>query len=96
MRLERFQAKWIPVRVKKTRQIKNLELRSDSIGTEKALDEIVDHIVPHRVNSSPTSAQRKLDQTSPLPFSIASTSAPLGTGRACAPKEETGWEWKVW
>jgi hypothetical protein len=32
--LERFQAKWLPVRVKKTRQIKNLELCSDSIGTE--------------------------------------------------------------
>jgi hypothetical protein len=27
---------WIPVRVKKTRQNKNLEPRSDSIGTEKA------------------------------------------------------------
>src|SRR5947208_9353535 len=35
--LERFRAKWVPVRVKKTRQIKNLEPRSDSIGTEKAL-----------------------------------------------------------
>jgi membrane-associated phospholipid phosphatase len=44
--LERFPAKWIPVRVKKTRQTKNLgrkhhaydlEPRSDSIGTEKAL-----------------------------------------------------------
>jgi len=43
--LERFRAKacpgldpgWIPVRVKKTRQNKNLELRSDSIGTENAL-----------------------------------------------------------
>jgi hypothetical protein len=35
--LERFQAKWIPVRVKKTRQIKNLEPRFDSIETEKAL-----------------------------------------------------------
>jgi len=34
---ERFPAKWRPVRVKKTRQIKNLEPRSDSIGTEKAL-----------------------------------------------------------
>jgi hypothetical protein len=32
---ERFPAKWIPVRVKKTRQNKNLEPRSDSIGTEK-------------------------------------------------------------
>jgi hypothetical protein len=35
--LERFQAKWKPVRVKKTRQIKNLEPRFDSIETEKAL-----------------------------------------------------------
>jgi methylated-DNA-[protein]-cysteine S-methyltransferase len=35
---ERFPAKWSPVRVKKTRQIKNLEPRSDSIGTEKALE----------------------------------------------------------
>ena len=41
---ERFPAKacpgldpgWEPVRVKKTRQIKNPEPRSDSIGTEKA------------------------------------------------------------
>ena len=30
---------WTPVRVKKTRQIKNLELRFDSIETEKALGE---------------------------------------------------------
>src|SRR6202021_1786853 len=36
-RLERFRAKWIPVRLKKTRQNKNLEPRSDSIGTETAL-----------------------------------------------------------
>jgi hypothetical protein len=28
---------WVPVRVKKTRQNKRLEPRSDSIGTEKAL-----------------------------------------------------------
>src|SRR5258708_5071870 len=34
---ERFRAKWTPVRVKKTRQNKRLELRSDSIGTVKAL-----------------------------------------------------------
>jgi hypothetical protein len=32
-RLERFPAKWVPVRVKKTRQNKNLELGSDSIRT---------------------------------------------------------------
>jgi hypothetical protein len=31
---------WTPVRVKKTRQIKNLELRFDSIETEKAPDRI--------------------------------------------------------
>jgi hypothetical protein len=37
--LERFQAKWNPVRVKKTRQIKNLEPRFDSIEAEKALDD---------------------------------------------------------
>ena len=35
--LERFRAKWKPVRVKKTRQINNLEPRFDSIETEKAL-----------------------------------------------------------
>jgi phosphoglycolate phosphatase len=35
--LERFQAKWTPVRVKKTRQITNLEPGFDSIETEKAL-----------------------------------------------------------
>ena len=46
MLLERFQAKacpgldpgWRPVRVKKTRQTKNLEPRFDSIETEKASD----------------------------------------------------------
>ena len=36
--LERFPAKWIPVRVKKTRKNSNLESRSDSIGSEKALE----------------------------------------------------------
>jgi outer membrane receptor for ferric coprogen and ferric-rhodotorulic acid len=36
-RLKRFRAKWNPVRVKKTRQIKNLEPRSVFIGTEMAL-----------------------------------------------------------
>ncbi|HTE95488.1 MAG TPA: hypothetical protein VK678_18550, partial [Bradyrhizobium sp.] len=36
--LERFPAKWIPVRAKKTRQNKEIEPRSDSIGTEKALE----------------------------------------------------------
>src|ERR1700761_2699947 len=35
--LERFRAKWVPVRVKKTRQNKNLEPGSDSIRTGNAL-----------------------------------------------------------
>jgi hypothetical protein len=35
--LERFQAKWTPVRVKKTRQNKKIEPRSDTIGTERAI-----------------------------------------------------------
>jgi hypothetical protein len=35
--LEHFRAKWVPVRVKKTRQNKKIEPRSDSIGTERAL-----------------------------------------------------------
>jgi hypothetical protein len=34
---ERFRAKWIPVRVKKTRQNKRPEPGSDSIRTDKAL-----------------------------------------------------------
>src|SRR6266404_6274155 len=48
---ERFPAKWGPGRVKKTRQIKNPEPRSDSIGTEKALVEAscVSH-VPHDID----------------------------------------------
>jgi hypothetical protein len=40
--LERFQAKWKPVRVEKTHQIKNLESRFDSIEAEKALVAISD------------------------------------------------------
>ena len=35
--LERFRAKWTPVRVKKTRQNKGFERGSDSIRTDKAL-----------------------------------------------------------
>jgi hypothetical protein len=37
---KRFQAKWIPVRVKKARQKKNLEPGSDSIRTEEAPGEL--------------------------------------------------------
>jgi hypothetical protein len=36
-RLARIQAKWKPIRAKKIRQNKNLEPRSDFIGTGKAL-----------------------------------------------------------
>jgi hypothetical protein len=38
---ERFQAKWKPVRIKKTRQNNNLEPRFDAIETEKALGSCV-------------------------------------------------------
>jgi hypothetical protein len=53
--LERFQAKWIPVRVKKTRQIKNLEPRFDSTETEKALvlTTIVDRALLHTCGLGP-------------------------------------------
>ncbi len=57
--LERFQAKWIPVRVKKTRQIKNLELRSDPIGTEKALLIQLEHGAATAPCSSPAGSRRK-------------------------------------
>jgi hypothetical protein len=40
--LERFRAKWVPVRIKKTRQNKNLEPGSDSIRTGNALVESID------------------------------------------------------
>ena len=51
-RIERFPAKWRPVRVKKTRQIKNLELRSDSIGTENALEAHSVDAPPPELNAS--------------------------------------------
>ena len=37
--LERLQAKWVPVRVKKTRQNKGPELGSDSIRNRALADE---------------------------------------------------------
>ena len=37
MLVERFRAKWLPVRVTKTHQVKNLEPRFDFIETGKAL-----------------------------------------------------------
>jgi hypothetical protein len=37
-KLEHFRAKWMPVRVKKMRQNKDLELLSDSAETESALE----------------------------------------------------------
>jgi hypothetical protein len=36
--LERFRVKWAPVRVKKTRQSKNLKPGPDSIRTDQALE----------------------------------------------------------
>jgi iron complex transport system ATP-binding protein len=37
MKLKRFRAKWVPVRVKKTRRIKKIERACDSIKPERAL-----------------------------------------------------------
>jgi hypothetical protein len=45
---ERFQAKWSPVRVKKKRQIKNLEPRFDSIETEMALVQTAECVDQHK------------------------------------------------
>src|SRR5882672_4872691 len=51
LHLERFPAKWMPVRVKKTRQNKKIEPRSDSIGTEKALVKRTQHqVADQRIN----------------------------------------------
>ena len=50
MTLEHFQAKWMPVRGKKMRQAKNLERRSDSFGSEYAMD------APIAMNSLPFDA----------------------------------------
>jgi hypothetical protein len=43
---ERFQAKWGPVREKKTRQTTNLDPRFDSIETEEALVPILRYSSP--------------------------------------------------
>src|ERR1700689_1410562 len=56
---ERFRAKWIPVRVKKTRQNRNLEPRSDSIGTEKALAALAQIAARQRDNWSPSDPARR-------------------------------------
>jgi hypothetical protein len=55
--LERFRTKWKPVRVKKTRQIKNLEPRFDSIETEKALASMQSAIVIERSDGIPACAR---------------------------------------
>jgi len=51
--LKRFQAKWGPVRVKKTRRINNLEPRFDSIETEKALDNLPQNQVSRAMTFTP-------------------------------------------
>ena len=52
--LERFRAKWKPVRVKKTRRNKRLEPGFDSIKTEMAL-------VPANESGRPTLSPSSLD-----------------------------------
>jgi hypothetical protein len=47
----------MPVRVKKTRQIKDLELRSDSIGTEKALGGVDTYRIHNMIAARVTTAR---------------------------------------
>jgi hypothetical protein len=74
LKLERFRAKWVPVRVKKTRQSKKLEPGSDSIRTDKALAVAVALVVilpaipAHAQEEFPFGFEMKLE-TAPQPGS---------------------------
>jgi hypothetical protein len=70
MPVERFPAKWIPVRVKKTRQNKKESLRSDSIGTEKALG------VDQGLRAEAADAQNKRDVLERFHLTISGFGAP--------------------
>jgi hypothetical protein len=59
-KVERFQAKWIPVRVKKTRQNKKVEPRSDSIGMEEALASLPRH--PSRIARNDPIQRSRVDR----------------------------------
>jgi hypothetical protein len=72
-RLERFRAKWTPVRVKKTRQIKNLELRFDSIETEKLWRRRLMRLEPLRVASSRRNLPAKRFQAKWRPVRVKKT-----------------------
>ena len=56
--IEHFQAKWIPVRVKKMRQNKELERCSDSAGSESALVPLIDPDPGPEVDLAPVSGKK--------------------------------------
>jgi IclR family pca regulon transcriptional regulator len=60
--LEHFQAKWMPVRVKKIRQNKNIAPRSDSIGTDTPAS-VYRYRAPNRRNRKPLIAGRKRNES---------------------------------
>jgi META domain len=57
LRLERFRVKWIPVRMKKTRQSKELEPGSDSIRTDKALAAVAMAVLAVTFPATPVRAE---------------------------------------
>src|SRR3954452_2303700 len=63
-RLERLRAKWLPVRVKKTRQNKNLEPSSDSTITGKALGDAGDDNSSNNGKQLPRTAETCRDAAS--------------------------------
>ncbi len=69
---ERFRAKWIPVRVKKTRQSKKLEPGSDSIRTDKALAAVAAAVLMIVFPSIPAAAQEEF----PFGFEMRLETAP--------------------
>jgi hypothetical protein len=87
--LERFQAKWIPVRVKKTRPNEKIEPRSDLIGAEKALDRIkinAGELIEKVGLGSPK--QMRDDELVPL---ICPTCQMLSRDRQSHPMPATAW-----
>src|ERR1700730_13891106 len=83
VQLERFQAKWKPVRVKKTRQIKNLEPRFDSIETEKALCLVPSLRDVRDQIGRVFDADRQPDRGVENAYFLADASRNAGVGHAC-------------
>ncbi len=91
--LERFPAKWIPVRVKKTRQNKKLELRSDSIRNGNGSSAGAGMPVRPRPRTAGTShagwwlrsarSAARLLRNAPGPFKARSPASTSGLAHGC-------------